>query len=162
MSNLEEPLILTDGLKRSGDTRWVRRDEIWHAVQAYRTADKSITNGVTVVMDWDAEHFDTNNLHDNSINNGRFTAALDGLYIIYWSLRVGSGYTNPTVIPRKNGTVSVTDILSITGNSNLIGQYGLQLNKGDYVELLTKHDNATPQTILCSSVHSYFGMFRVG
>ncbi len=46
---------------------------IFRGALVSRTANKSIANSTSVLVDWDAEIYDTENIHDNVVNNSRLT-----------------------------------------------------------------------------------------
>jgi hypothetical protein len=50
----------------------------------YKTAVQSISNDTNTIINWDAEYFDTNSFHDNSVNNSRITipSGKGGKYLI--------------------------------------------------------------------------------
>ncbi len=47
-----------------------------------RSADKSINNATTTIVDFDAEDEDNDSMHDNVTNNSRITFTTAGLYLI--------------------------------------------------------------------------------
>ncbi len=118
-----------------------------------RTTDKPIVSGITTVIDWDFEVYDTDNIHDNVVNNTRLTVpagvtkvrltaqqfwqswatGLRGLEIY----KSGAVFTPTRILNEieagSAGTSAVTTISSPV--INVVG--------GDYFETFVSHTAAT-------------------
>jgi hypothetical protein len=164
MTAYNEPTVLPDDIKRSGDSRWPRRDEIWHAVDVYRTTSKTITTATDTAIDWDAEKLDTSSIHDNATNNTRLTAPIDGIYFVYASLRTNGSTTGVQLSLKKNGSMFAN---FQPGNPATSGDYDAQgyrlvsLKKDEYVEIFFYHTTGSDRSVICSTVISGAGMYRV-
>lgn len=110
-----------------------------HAVSARRTTLLSVNNAFFTKVGFDAEFFDTGNLHDNANNNTRLTAPAAGIY------QVSAGLTwlpNPngvrTLRVIKNGTaVALLDSRTAALGENISQSTTglLQLAAGDFIEV---------------------------
>jgi hypothetical protein len=110
-----------------------------HAVSARRTTLLSVNNAFFTKVGFDAEFFDTGNLHDNANNNTRLTAPVAGVY------QVSAGLTwlpNPngvrTLRVIKNGTaVALLDSRTAALGENISQSTTglLQLAAGDFIEV---------------------------
>lgn len=160
-----EHTILPDDIKRSGDSRWPRRDEIWHSVQVYHSSNQSIANGGTLTsLPWNSELFDTSNFHDNTTNNDRLVIPVDGIYTIYFCTRVDTVADGWDVLPRLNGSAYLFDFrlgIKPAGDYSFVGCVGRRFARGDYVTLEVRHGGAANCTLYGGSTLSWFGLYRV-
>lgn len=160
-TGLEEPLILSDDVKVSGDTRWVRRNEIWHTVQAGIANDTAFASGVAIT--WDQETFDTSAFHDFVTNTSRLTAPLDGIYMVWAQIRTPT-IINPEFYFKKNGSTIFSLFRkggTIAGDVTHGFQTAQHFSVGDYVEVFITFDTDATRTVF-HSPYSFFGMFRIG
>ncbi len=109
-----------------------------------RSADKVIASGVTTLIDWDIEVYDTDNLHDNVINNSRLTvpAGVTKVRVSaqqYWYGQSGSSIRQMDIL--KNGRVLSPRIVSnieasLYNNSAIVFMASPVINvvPGDYFE----------------------------
>ena len=118
----------------------------FNGCRAYKNSYESIPNSTTTVISWDAEDFDTNSYHSNSVNNSRMTVPSTGYYQITgffgWEY-VNSGTVRYLYL-RKNGSTYLQMIESprtgSTLNANVPVYQGfttiVNATAADYFELL--------------------------
>jgi hypothetical protein len=105
----------------------------------YKTSNQAVTTATTTTITWNAESFDTNGFHDNSVNNERMTipAGYAGKYAITGLISWGSsanGYRVSEIF--KNGSYA-----GFTWSGAMQGYYAvtvikiLDLAVGDYIEI---------------------------
>ena len=80
--------------------------EVPSCARVYPSGSTSLTNGVTILIPWDTENFDTDSYHDNSTNNSRLTIPSDGYYRLGASFRINSG-----------GTAGITFVIRLLKNN---------------------------------------------
>jgi len=111
-----------------------------YSARAKRTTAQSIPNATWTAIAFTAEDFDTAGLHDNSVNNTRFTAPVSGVYDLSascpWLINLTSDRLGRLVV---DGTTTIaytgetTTSHPGTGSAtNLSTKY--YLNAGQYVE----------------------------
>lgn len=121
----------------------------------FETSGTSVPNNTETKIGWDNEFFDTDNLHDNAINNTRvtITAATAGKWLIEASIMFPNTPPNAEGIVRfqKNaGTIAVSAnaLPSPVFTNHTIRILTLvSLAAGDFVEVAVTHNYGTTQTI---------------
>lgn len=63
------------------------------AARVTHSVAQSIPNSTVTFLSFDTERFDTQDLHDNSTNNSRLTAPIDGIYLITAHVEFASNST---------------------------------------------------------------------
>ena len=107
----------------------------------YRTSDQTISTGTTTTVTWDAEAYDTDNMHSTSTNTSRITipTGKGGKYLLIakfiWSNN-GTGARQYAFA--KNGTFKGWEVIfpvSASGSySAYSGSFVWDLAAGDYIE----------------------------
>ena len=128
------------------------------AVRVTKVAGQSIPSGSTTTLVFDAERYDTANMHDNSTDNSRLVAPVDGIYTV--TAQVGWAANTTGVrelfIDTADGRVAADGGVpnNIAFRRTLTTQ--VRLRAGDYVEarvfqssgaplLIEKSDQFTPE-----------------
>lgn len=114
---------------------------------AYRiTSDQTLSNNTNTIVEFNAEQFDTDTIHDNSTNPGRLTAKLAGKYLVSCSIRwEGNATGTRSVGLRKNGTtfISANGSKDVEGNHVIVtgSPVIIDLAANDYVEVIAFQDS---------------------
>lgn len=117
------------------------------ACRAYRGLTQSINSSSFTAIQFDAEHFDNCNMHDNVTNNTRFTVPVTGIYslsgVIYFAPAAGGGVRAAQwTVNNTYGAAQIYDWPGVNEVSLSPNTYAL-LNAGDYVELKAFHTAGT-------------------
>jgi hypothetical protein len=119
------------------------------AVRVWNDADQpAYTGGATQVVSFDAESFDTANMHDNATNNTRLTAPLTGIYAITASVCFTPNGTGQRLLAINKNSA---ELLDATQLGAIAAPYytcvpvdtTAKLSAGDYVELWEGAPNTT-------------------
>jgi hypothetical protein len=144
----------------------------FRGVSAYSTASTSIPNLTFTAIPFDAEEFDTDNFHDNSTNNTRFTIP-DGVTkvrinaLLTWSTTWATGGSVLMRIEKNGAPISGASILHSTLSASTVGERTpvQQLDSGpmdcvggDYYELTVNQGSGGSQNILGGSPISFTWM----
>ena len=166
-----EPIVLSDDMKVSGDTRWLRRDELdnwFQPVELYIPAGSiTISNGAYTTIGWSAEHFDSFGLHDNAVNNSRITIVRAGKYFAHAGIKWGAqGVPAGTLLVflMVNGTINIgLEETPHTYDQMMIVQRQFNLAAGDYIEVQVYQSSGGNLIIYGGGAYnSFFGAFRTG
>lgn len=121
-----------------------------HGAKVYNTADQTIPTATHTAVNFNAEVYDTDSLHDTVTNNNRITINTTGYYAIMgeiiWTASA-SGSTRLLGIT-NNGAPGVGDTLGFTRMGSLTGTWNhvytcnalAYLESGDYVSLYVYQD----------------------
>lgn len=132
---------------------------------------QTINNATDTAVTFDGEVFDTDNYHNNVTNNSRLTAPSTGYYLVGGTVVYGtlSDQKYFQVSIRKGGSHANGDGKAfIHQSSSSNAEHGIpfmrlvQLNAGEYVELMIKHDQGSSINIVTSSNGTSFWIFKVG
>jgi len=111
------------------------------ACKVKRTTNQAILNATATIINFTAEDYDTNSLHDNSTNNTRLTCKMAGIYHIFGCVRFESNATGSRIINvLKNGTdklvsVRVESVEASGQHTTTTLSTDDELALNDYVEL---------------------------
>ena len=110
------------------------------AVAVYRTAAQSIATATDTSIQFDNEHYDTADMHDNAVNNTRLICKKDGVYHIEACVSFDAHSTGTRyILFRLNGTTEIARHIHSQQDSPAIHVLSLgrhyMLSVGDYVEL---------------------------
>jgi hypothetical protein len=145
------------------------------AFEAYLSADQTVTDGATTLIEFDTEVFDTDSAFDTATYKFTVPSGKDGKYFIFSRLTFSSGtvtnlnncdtniYLNGSVIGRSASFFSNSDIASTAEECTMI----LDLSAGDYIEVYGRLDiNSGTALITAGSgariLDSVFGAYRIG
>jgi len=114
--------------------------------RVYRTTNQTIPNVTSTAILFDAERFDTENIHDTATNTDRLTCRTPGKYLIIgqveWAV-VTAG--ERLVWIESNGSVAQGRVRALAGGNTTqptqIASTILDLQVGDYVRLLVYQDS---------------------
>ena len=105
-------------------------------VRAVRSTNQSIPGATETTVEWNAEDYDTDTMHDNSVNPSRITIKTAGIYLFTAGLNFGSGSGATTqIFLRLNGSSVFARMIydaSATATS-VTAMYKCAVN--DYVEV---------------------------
>lgn len=132
----------------------------------WRNAAQNMGNGTPAVVQCDVETFDTNGNFDITTNKGRYTAPVDGFYMLAGQAEATIGINNGRTISciLKNGSL-VKQGSSPRGASSAFSMASavsalISLSSGDYVELGAFGDAAGALTV-GAETDNYFCGFLV-
>ena len=145
------------------------------AFEAYLSADQTVSDGVTTLIEFDTEVFDTDSAFDTATYKFTVPTGKDGKYFIFSRLSFSAGtvtnlnncdtniYLNGSVIGRSASFFSNSDIASTAEECTMI----LDLSAGDYIEVYGRLDiNSGTALITAGSgariLDSVFGAYRIG
>lgn len=120
------------------------------ATKVYNTAVQAIPNGVSTVVAFDAEIFDTDGMHDTVTNNSRITIKTPGLYSITAASDWAVNATGIRMLEiRKNGAGLPQEFAhqSTPSSSTYARQtmaVTLMLAAGDYIDLSVYQTSGSP------------------
>jgi hypothetical protein len=132
---------------------------------AYRATSTSFSAGVATTVSWTDEVFDTHTLHDNAVNNSRFTIPTNqpGVYRINSRIALdvsgGGTYTQVEIRVLVNG-VEVADEFTgtITVNTPIMISHEQQMLPGDYYEIQILMTGADPALTLTPGVDNTYAV----
>lgn len=107
--------------------------------QAKLSAAQSIANGTVTVLNFDAENWDTDGMHDNSTNNSRITAKTAGKYAVMMNaVFAGNDTGGRQILLRLNGTTALGSVLMANnglGEDQNMYLFATDLAVNDYLEM---------------------------
>lgn len=129
------------------------------SAKAFFTPDQSIPDNSNTVIAFNSEQFDTDNIHDDVVNNSRLTAQTAGRYIVQGQISWDTSDAGiRDIFIRQNG---VTDVAHATSQTTWMQVDALlDLQVGDYVELLVFQNSGAAVDVLSDPSNSWFGMTR--
>ena len=119
------------------------------AVRVEGTTAVTTQSGVEAVLGFDAERFDTANLHSPTSDPTRLTAPVGGVYAITGQVEwnTAAGGSRLLVIRRNDGLRVGVSLIPVTAAANFAYQQvttQAKLNAGDYVELRATQTSGAP------------------
>jgi len=137
------------------------------SVKVYASASQALPQAVSTPLNFNLEEWDTDNFHDNAVNNSRLTVPLGGKYLVQGFVTLQADamdFLDLTV--RKNGVTvlhtrterpdqAVTDPISAQIHAPI------ELSAGDYVELLVSHSNLVAANTQIGEVGTWFALTRL-
>ncbi|MCL5291272.1 MAG: hypothetical protein M1548_01915 [Actinobacteria bacterium] len=124
------------------------------AARAYHNTNQSIPNGVTTVLAFNSERFDTDNIHDLITNNSRLTCRTAGRYLIVGNCAFEFNPTGSRLVEIiKNGSfysaqLSNNAVTTAGWGTNLSISVIEDMNVNDYVELRVLQTSGVAVNIL--------------
>lgn len=164
-------------LALSGSTRMLANDVITGAklgivegAMARRSSNFSISNASRTVVEWNAEDWDTNAIHDMSTTNlsKRLTCKISGLYEVITGIYIdaSSNFDDRDITLKKNGVDAQLLMRNSPGTEwSVYGTTGgtyhtwIRLVATDYLELAVLQKSSGSRNI---TNDSFFGMRRIG
>jgi hypothetical protein len=123
----------------------------FNGARVFKNSYQSISNNTTTAITWDAEDFDSNSYHSNSVNNTRFTVPSTGYYQItgFFVWEYVDGGSTRYLYLKKNGS---TQLQSLEMPRTLSGATAyvpttcgfttiVSATAADYFELLGRQDS---------------------
>lgn len=162
---------VTDGdwntLRRNTDATSRRLNPILPQARVFNDANISVANNTVAALTFNSERYDSGDLHSTSVNTGRLTAPITGLYAVGACVSFASNATGIREVElRVNGTtvIAIDDRPANTGAVTVISidtQYRLAAT--DYVEVLAFQNSGGALNVLVSASYSpEFWMTRLG
>lgn len=116
------------------------------ACRVYRTTNQSVTTGAGQAVAFDAERYDTDNMHSTSVNTDRITFNTAGLYLVSgnggWALSAGGSYRRIAI--RLNGATYIAITQYRAGEANTGNELSIattyKFAVNDYVQLIAEQD----------------------
>ncbi len=147
-------------------TYWKRRPYNLGA-RVYNSTAKSIPSGSFVVITFDSERYDTDNIHDNSTNNSRLTCKTAGVYLISFCGELPAASTGRAVAKiQVNGGTNIcmmSNILTSLGPIRMNPSSIYTLNVNDYVEVFVYQESGGTLNLAATSDYTpSFMMQRIG
>ena len=124
------------------------------AVRVTRTTDQSIPfqSNATTTLQFDAERYDTAEMHDDAINNSRLTAPVTGIYAVTVQIAWSNGPGDFRILTvRKNDVANIVRGQVAPHPSTTQPQEvstEVRLEAGDYVEAEVAHNDGPGADIL--------------
>ncbi|MBN1551904.1 hypothetical protein JW979_10560 [bacterium] len=106
------------------------------------------------IITFDAEDYDTDNMHDTSTNTGRITINTPGKYCIWGQILNGSN--NPFLDLKRNGLPFIR-VLSASTFNCIVFNFQDDANTGDYYELVY---GGSSTTVNGDSQYTRFGVYK--
>jgi hypothetical protein len=117
------------------------------AARVTRTADQSIPSGFATPLAFNAERYDTANMHSNATNSSRLTAPVTGIYAVSAQVEWAPDATGiREVTVEKNGTVPVAIANGVPSSVpfDQVVSTEVRLQAGDFVRAVVEQDSGTP------------------
>lgn len=156
---IDDNLKLLNGEIQALESRIALLEESTQRVRVTRDAVQSIANGAAyVAIQFNVTRWDNDVMHDNVVNNTRLLINTPGYYIIGGYLEyVGAGGAHSYFVKIQHtnaltGTVSTIDHSSCRVVGAIIPVLSLATcwfcNRGDFVELLTRHTEPAARDVV--------------
>jgi hypothetical protein len=138
---------------------------------AFHSSAQSLSNDAFTAVNFTSESFDTDNFHDNSTNNTRFTvpSGKAGKYLITFGVRYANNGTGRRIIGvRKNGTTYQPNTIEFPGSSVSGCEPGatvsaiVDLAVNDYLELMAYQNSGGSLNINGGADQSTFAIQYLG
>jgi hypothetical protein len=136
------------------------------AARVEKSSNQSIPTNVGTILNFDTETFDSAGIHDNTTNNSRLTAPIDGVYEVsagvFWDDATESGARAISLIENGApcaGGCKAESVWPDTGTAFQTVQSVstvLKLNAGDYMEALAAQGSGGPLPALGAPRSSTF------
>lgn len=140
-------------------------------VSVYKTAVESVSDSTWEKIPFDAEHFDSNTMHDNATANSRLRCNSDGLYLAVFKVNFDTNATgNRRVMMRENAAGSDVGGTNrgtwsgggLTGNNTTVaGSRLLRLVDTDYIELFAWQNSGGNLDVVDSSDATWFQLMQL-
>jgi hypothetical protein len=122
------------------------------AASVTRSSNRTVPNNTSVKLEFDAEFFDTADLHSNTTNNTRLVAPVAGIYQVSanvtWS---ASSVGTRTMSVLRNNTARMGDTRAGSGFGSQSVSGLLLLAAGDFVELVVIQDSGAPLELISTA-----------
>jgi hypothetical protein len=140
------------------------------ACRVYRTTVQLIPTSTNTIIGFDAERYDTDNIHDNVTNNTRLTCRTAGKYLITANLGFGTTAAGTRQLSIYLNGATYLGLVSQPSNTGVDGPYMhvscvQDLIVGDYVEVLVYQTSGAGLNVLAASGQQYtpeFSMTYIG
>jgi len=127
-----------------------------------KTANQSIPHATTATITFDNEEWDTDNIHDNTTNNGRLTCKTAGRYFVFALLAFEDNVTGDRIASvKKNG---ITELMLFCLGKDAFGRWRAAMTTvadlavNDYIELQVYQDSGIALNV---TTDTRFGMMRM-
>lgn len=140
-------------------------------VSVYRTANETVTDSTYGLLNWNAEAYDSNSMHDNATVNSRLRCNSDGLYLVIFKINFEIDNTGQRrVMLRENAAGSSSGGTTrgvwsgegiATYETTVAGTRLLRLVDTDYVELFAYQNTGSSLDIESGSSTSFFQLMQL-
>jgi hypothetical protein len=135
------------------------------AARAHKTSGQTVANNTNTMISFAAEDFDTASVHDNTTNNYRLTAPIDGIYQVSGGISwVGNTSGHRTVEIRSSATISFAASNDAPGTPFVTPQSAstlVNLIAGDYV-WVQGYQNSGDSLVVHPDDRTHLAMHWVG
>ena len=156
--------ILANFEKRISHLERLENFESGLGARVFNSVAVPIANGVTTVLTFDSERFDTDNIHSTVFNTGRLTANTAGLYSIYGNVEWAANPVNARLQIELNAAatgIGLTQLVADYRAMNVSTAYQLAIN--DFVQLSVFQLSGVPINITANAqISPEFMMVKVG
>jgi hypothetical protein len=115
------------------------------------SSNQSIPDSTTTALQFNTEFEDTHNGHDNSANNSRYTAPIDGLYLVTATVTWAQNSSGIREIGLRVNGSTVYDGARVVNASNITHvqsvNHLIRLNAGQYVEATVWQSTGGPLAV---------------
>lgn len=116
------------------------------ACHVYRTTNQSFDHDDADIVTFNAERYDTHDMHDNATDNSRIYIPMDGVYLcVFDCVWNKDELGDRQVWIRKNGTDSLVSDSKHAGDADLFVGHSVacqeEFVEGDYIEAIAKQDS---------------------
>jgi hypothetical protein len=134
--------------------------------RVYNDANISVANTTLQALTFNSERFDHGDLHSTSVNTGRLTAPVAGLYMMGGCVQFASNATGVRVVQvRVGGSTVIANVEIVAGAAtthSLHVSAAYQLAAGDYAELIAYQTSGGSLNVLAQGNYSpEFWMVRL-
>ena len=122
-----------------GDNTWAAAGATDIGARVYKTVGQNTSNDTVTTVTWNAESYDTDNIHDNSTNNERLTCRTAGKYMVFARVVFAADAVGGRGIRLKINNANQFDFIQGPGSAHLSSGIHYseirELSVNDYLEI---------------------------
>ena len=126
--------------------------------RVYNSAAITLTTGVTTALTFDSERYDVGGLHSTSVNTGRLTIAIAGVYEVGGSVSFATdtvGIRGLSVLLNGATTIILARDTPIAGDNTVISLSApYRFAAGDYIELYARQTSGGNLNVTVNAAYS--------
>lgn len=120
--------------------------------RAYRSGDLAVANNTVTTVGFDTESYDDEGIHDNAVNNDRFTIVTAGRYrataLVYWAASA-AGFRE-IAINLNGGAVAYVDAAPTAAPFGMHISDEFNLNAGDFLTVHAYQNSGAALNVLAA------------